>query len=140
MWNVTQCLWDTGFWIHRIRAQRRLGRIGTVQRHTIAARENWRAQAEELGFAFHTIDGQAYWVDDAYYQFSLKQIEEDIEAPSLELHEMAMAFVAGAAVQPHDQGIRVVPLVMQRHKEGQRAVRTGNVLQNRLLDLGLNFG
>lgn len=67
-----------------------------MQRFSIPERENWRTQAEALGFNFHTIAGQAYWVEDAYYQFSLKQIEADIEAPSEELHQMAMAFVADA--------------------------------------------
>lgn len=67
-----------------------------MQRQRIAERENWRAQAETLGFNFHTIAGEPYWVDDAYYQFSLKQIEDDIEAPSSELHQMAMDFVSDA--------------------------------------------
>jgi len=64
-----------------------------VQRITIPERVNWRDQASKLGFQFHTIDNEPYWVEDAYYQFTLKQIEEDIEAPSSQLHEMAMALV-----------------------------------------------
>lgn len=67
-----------------------------MQRQRISERADWRAQAEALGFNFHTIAGEAYWIDDAYYQFSLKQIEEDIEAPSAELHQMAMDFVDDA--------------------------------------------
>lgn len=64
-----------------------------MKRIAIAERADWRRQAEALGFVFHTIDGEPYWVEDAYYQFTLQQIERDIEDPSAELHEMAMALV-----------------------------------------------
>lgn len=64
-----------------------------MQRLSIAERPNWRQRAEALGFLFHTIDGEPYWIDDAYYRFTLRQVEDDIETPSSELHEMAMALV-----------------------------------------------
>lgn len=56
-------------------------------------RTDWRAQAERDGFTFHTIDGEPYWDESAYYAFSLREIEDDIEAPTDELHDMAMALV-----------------------------------------------
>lgn len=56
-------------------------------------REDWRAQAEALGFRFHTIDGATYWDESAYYAFTLRQVEDDLEQPSQELHDMAMALV-----------------------------------------------
>ncbi|MDT1040592.1 glutathionylspermidine synthase family protein, partial [Staphylococcus pseudintermedius] len=52
-----------------------------------------REQAESLGFRFHTIDGAPYWDERAYYAFGLRQIEDDIEQPTQELHDMAMALV-----------------------------------------------
>lgn len=64
-----------------------------MKRIAIAERADWRAQADALGFKFHTINGEPYWVEDAYYQFTLRQIEDDIEAPSAEIHQMAMALV-----------------------------------------------
>ena len=48
---------------------------------------------EEAGFRFHTIDGQPYWDERAYYAFTLRQIEQDIEDPSAELHQMALDLV-----------------------------------------------
>ena len=48
----------------------------------IPERKEWKALAHELGFHFHTIDGEPYWKEDAYYQFSLEQVERDIEAPA----------------------------------------------------------
>lgn len=62
-------------------------------RRDIAERENWHELAQEYGFSFHTIDGQAYWDETAYYQFTLEQIENDIEDPTQELHEMCLHVV-----------------------------------------------
>ncbi|KAB7763770.1 glutathionylspermidine synthase family protein [Xanthomonas maliensis] len=64
-----------------------------MRRIAIAERPDWRDQAESLGFHFHTIDGEPYWDEQAYYAFSLRQIEDDIEAPTQELHDMAMQLV-----------------------------------------------
>lgn len=64
-----------------------------MQRIHIAERPDWRTQAESLGFHFHTIDGEPYWDESAYYAFSLRQIEDDIEAPTQDLHDMAMQLV-----------------------------------------------
>ena len=65
-----------------------------MQRIDIAERTDWRATAEKLGFHFHTIHGETYWDERAYYAFTLEQIERDIEAPTGEIHEMAMDLVA----------------------------------------------
>lgn len=59
----------------------------------IPERSNWKALAHELGFHFHTIDGEPYWKEDAYYQFTLEQVERDIEVPTEEVHEMCMELV-----------------------------------------------
>ena len=64
-----------------------------MQRIRIAERAQWRARAEAAGFRFHTIDGQPYWDESAYYAFTLRQIEQDIEDPSAELHQMALDLV-----------------------------------------------
>lgn len=64
-----------------------------MKRVNITERANWRAYAEEVGFKFHTFDGEPYWDETAYYQFSLQQIENDLEAPTEELHQMVMDMV-----------------------------------------------
>lgn len=64
-----------------------------MKRISVPERANWRAYAEEVGFHFHTFDGEPYWDESAYYEFTLQQIEEDIEAPTEELHQMAMDLV-----------------------------------------------
>lgn len=64
-----------------------------MQRIKTAERSDWRAVAEELGFRFHTPGGEAYWREDAYYSFTLAEIEDDLETPTEELEEMCFAVV-----------------------------------------------
>ncbi|MGP4693290.1 glutathionylspermidine synthase family protein [Agrobacterium cavarae] len=65
-----------------------------MKRIALPERPDWREQAKSVGFGFHEMYGEPYWVDNAAYLFNYEQIEEDIEAPSQELHEMCMDLVA----------------------------------------------
>jgi glutathionylspermidine synthase len=67
-----------------------------MQRIACDERADWRDKAEAAGFRFHTIDGERYWDERAYYAFTLKEIEEDIEAPTGELDAMCRELVARA--------------------------------------------
>jgi glutathionylspermidine synthase len=67
-----------------------------VQRVTCLERPDWRQQAEQTGFDFHTINGEPYWDESAYYAFTLEEIERDIEAPTGELDQMCRDLVARA--------------------------------------------
>src|SRR3979409_569470 len=52
-----------------------------MQRIICPERDDWRATAESAGFDFHTIDGERYWDERAYYAFTLDEIERQIEEP-----------------------------------------------------------
>jgi glutathionylspermidine synthase len=67
-----------------------------MQRIACDERPNWRERADEHGFRFHTIEGERYWDERAYYAFTLQEIERDIEAPSAELDQMCRDLVARA--------------------------------------------
>ena len=67
-----------------------------MQRITCPERSDWRTTAEETGFDFHTIDGERYWDERAYYSFSLDEIEDQIEAPSGEIDAMCLELVSNA--------------------------------------------
>lgn len=67
-----------------------------MERIACPERSDWRQQAERLGFLFHTFDGERYWDESAYYRFSLRQVEEDIEDVTNELHAMCMELVSRA--------------------------------------------
>ena len=67
-----------------------------MQRITCPERDDWRATAEATGFAFHTIDGERYWDERAYYAFTLDEIERQIEAPTGEIDAMCLELVGRA--------------------------------------------
>ncbi|CAM3835650.1 glutathionylspermidine synthase family protein [Vreelandella rituensis] len=59
-------------------------------RVAVNQRPNWKELAANLGFHFHTIEGEPYWTEDAYYQFTMEQVEKDIEDPTEALHELCL--------------------------------------------------
>lgn len=65
-----------------------------MRRFTLPERPDWRDKARAVGFGFHEMYGEPYWMEGAAYAFSLQQIEDDIEAPSEALHELCMDLVA----------------------------------------------
>jgi glutathionylspermidine synthase len=67
-----------------------------MQRIPCPERDDWRATAEAAGFDFHTIDGERYWDERAYYAFTLDEIERGIEQPTGEIDAMCLELVARA--------------------------------------------
>ncbi|QWG14231.1 glutathionylspermidine synthase family protein [Bradyrhizobium sediminis] len=67
-----------------------------MQRITCPERDDWRQTAEATGFDFHTIDGERYWDERAYYAFSLDEIERRIEEPTGEIDAMCLELVGHA--------------------------------------------
>jgi glutathionylspermidine synthase len=67
-----------------------------MQRIACPERHDWRATADETGFEFHTIDGERYWDERAYYAFTLDEIERQIEQPSGEIDAMCLELIAHA--------------------------------------------
>ncbi|MBY5788407.1 glutathionylspermidine synthase family protein [Rhizobium leguminosarum] len=64
-----------------------------MKRITLPARPDWLDKARAVGFGFHVMYGEPYWLDDAAYTFTLDEIEMQIERPSQELHDMCMDMV-----------------------------------------------
>lgn len=67
-----------------------------MQKITVAERPGWRDRAAEVGFTFADMGGEPYWDETSAYRFTLRQIEDDIEDPSTELHDMCRQAVAHA--------------------------------------------
>jgi glutathionylspermidine synthase len=69
-----------------------------MKRQIIAERAGWEDIARDMGFTFHhnadAKEGARYWNEGAMYQFTLEQIERDIEDPTEELHAMCLDLVA----------------------------------------------
>ena len=81
-----------------------------MQRIAIQPRPDWQAYAKNLGFQFHTMYGQTYWDESAYYQFSLRQIEQDLEAVTEELHAMALDIVPDILADEHKLDQLAIPV------------------------------
>jgi glutathionylspermidine synthase len=69
-----------------------------MQRIPVDERLNWRERAEQSGFVFHSVNGERYWDESAYYAFSMKEIEDDLEAPTAALDAMCRELVGRAVV------------------------------------------
>ncbi len=67
-----------------------------MRRITCPERSDWRETAEAEGFDFHTIDGERYWDERAYYAFTLDEIERGIEEPTGEIDAMCLELVGHA--------------------------------------------
>jgi len=65
-----------------------------MRRLILPERPDWRDKARAVGFGFHEMYGEPYWLDGAAYAFSLAEIEDRIEAPTEVLHELCMDLVA----------------------------------------------
>lgn len=94
-----------------------------MKRIQIAERQGWQAQAEHLGFKFHTIGGERYWDERNYYQFTLQQVEQHLEDPTKEIHEMCMDLVERVVENEHLLILLAIPsqfhdLVRTSWKEG----------------------
>lgn len=63
-----------------------------MKRVDIVERPDWREKAAEFGFSFHTMYGEPYWCEDAYYQFTMAQVEA-LEDATAELHQMCLQVV-----------------------------------------------
>ena len=65
-----------------------------MQKITLPERPHWRDTAKEVGFTFADMHGEPYWDESSAYRFTLRQIEDDIEDPSTDLHNMCRDAVA----------------------------------------------
>jgi glutathionylspermidine synthase len=67
-----------------------------MQRLACPERDDWRLTAEATGFVFHSIGGERYWDERAFYAFTLDEIERLIELPTAEIDAMCIELVASA--------------------------------------------
>ena len=69
-----------------------------MKRISTTPRPNLSTRIADLGFEFASMDdGQLYWDETLRYEFTLEQIEQDLEAPTNELWGMCLEVAARAA-------------------------------------------
>lgn len=64
-----------------------------MKRNRIPERPGWDEKAQALGFTWRHLDGERYWDERAFYELSLAEVEDGIEAPARELHAMCLDLV-----------------------------------------------
>ncbi len=60
-----------------------------MKRFSSTPRDDWAGKVESVGMLYHTIDGEVYWDESAYYKFTLAQIDT-IEDATNELYGMCL--------------------------------------------------
>ncbi|MBK5273543.1 MAG: glutathionylspermidine synthase family protein [Desulfuromonadales bacterium] len=60
-----------------------------MERIVTPPRFDWQEKVESYGMSYHTIDGQPYWDETAYYSFTSAEIDE-LESATEELHQMCI--------------------------------------------------
>lgn len=63
-----------------------------MRRDKMTPRSGWQQRLDQLGFDFYTLDGKAYWTEQACYVFAADQIDE-LEAATDELHGLCLKAV-----------------------------------------------
>ncbi|MCB2077745.1 MAG: glutathionylspermidine synthase family protein [Novosphingobium sp.] len=96
-----------------------------MKRLSLPERPDWREKAREVGFGFHEMYGEPYWVEGAAYAFSLREIEDEIEDASAALHEMCMALVEEVALSDRLMARMSIPaayhgLIRESWQKGDR--------------------
>ncbi|WP_363349244.1 glutathionylspermidine synthase family protein [Methylocystis echinoides] len=61
-----------------------------MRRESSPPRADAKAHFEKIGFAYAQMDGAPYWDESARYVFTLREIEEDIEAAASEIDAMCL--------------------------------------------------
>ena len=67
-----------------------------MQRIACPERVDWHDTAAANGFVFHSLDGERYWDERAYYGFTLSEIEQGIEGATAEIDAMCNELVGRA--------------------------------------------
>jgi glutathionylspermidine synthase len=98
-----------------------------LQRIPCKERDDWQATAQACGFDFHTIDGERYWDERAYYAFTLSEIEDRIETPTGEIEAMCRE-LCGRVIddEQHLKRLRIPqafwPLIRDSWRRGDRSL------------------
>ena len=80
-----------------------------MQRLILPERPDWQAKADSLGFTWHHTSGDPYWSDNVAYALTLQEVEEGIEAPTAELHQMCLDLVDEAVKSERLMGLLDIP-------------------------------
>jgi glutathionylspermidine synthase len=78
-----------------------------MKREERVPRVDWPKKLEDLGFDFHTIDGEVYWDERACYRFTTEEIDK-LEAATAELQERVIEAIT-TVIEKGDYGRFAIP-------------------------------
>lgn len=82
-----------------------------MQRTVTPPRMDWQEKVESYGMGYHTIDGEIYWDETAYYTFSSSEIDE-LESATSELQEMCIAAAGHVITNKLYDKMQIPPLAV----------------------------
>jgi glutathionylspermidine synthase len=82
-----------------------------MQRIVTPPRFDWQDKVEEYGMGYHTMDGEVYWDETAYYAFSSSEIDE-LETATAELQEMCIAAAEHVITNKLYDKLQIPPLAV----------------------------
>jgi glutathionylspermidine synthase len=81
-----------------------------MRRVKLDARPDWREKADAVGFVYHSTDGVPYWDESAAYEFTLREIEDDLEPVAEQLHAMCLDLVGDVIASERDMEQLAIPV------------------------------
>ena len=95
-----------------------------MQREISTPRRDWQHKVEDLGFAFHSMDG-VYWDERACYRFSAEEVDV-LEAATAELHARCLEAVDRLVAKGDYERFRIPrefhPLVERSWKDAEKSL------------------
>ena len=95
-----------------------------MERITLPPRADWRDKAAAVGFGFHTLYGEPYWIDDAAYRFTMDEIEGAIEPAAEALHALCLELVD--SVVEDEVALTRLHIPVERHELIRESWRAGD--------------
>lgn len=94
-----------------------------MERHQVTPRSNWEKSVLDLGFTFHTMNGDPYWDESVCYSFSPDEINQ-LEKATAELETMCLQVVEDVVTQGSYDRLRIPeiahPLIEASWQRGHR--------------------
>lgn len=83
-----------------------------MERISLSPRPDWHTKVEEHGMGYHTIDGEIYWDESAFYSFSAAEIDE-LDTATATLQEMCIAAVEHVITNNLYEKLQIPPIAVQ---------------------------
>ncbi|MBS0548234.1 MAG: glutathionylspermidine synthase family protein [Proteobacteria bacterium] len=79
-----------------------------MRRESVTPRVGWQKKVEDLGFDFYSLDGKAYWTEQACYAFTSDEVDE-METATAELHKICLQAVEHVVSNKLWERMRIAP-------------------------------